>query len=265
MPLASFLQAVRALPENALARREWRGFVHQARDWRLWLGLRVPKDARGWGLPSVVWFCLVPYVVWISLSLAARIVPQYFTYPPQAGMPTIDILALCVGVLGLYVCLIAVALMAPSITREREKETWDTLRTTVASPHDILLGLTVGRLGPVLAAYLAVGLFWVVARPHYAPLLQPYSPFRLDPLQLALLVVQVSCATVAIGLVALAASARCRSTTLAVVVSVGVALLCGGTLVLSLASLQDLPGPAPTLAVTVATAVAAYVTAFRAL
>ncbi len=208
------------LAENPLARREWRALAHQARDWRLWLGLRVPKDARGWGVPAVAWFFLAPYVVLAALATGHRFAPEYFTFRDLSPYPVIDVLALCLAMLGIYVCMIAVALMAPVLTRERERETWESLRTTITAPREILMGLLAGRLGPVLLAYLGVGAFWVLARPHYAPLLQRYAPFLLDGPQIGLLVLQSALFALAAGTVATAASAWCRTSGVAITASV---------------------------------------------
>jgi len=237
-----FARALRDLPRNPLALREWRALGHQARDWRLWLGLRVPKDARGWGVPAIVWFALAPYIVIGALHLANRISPGTFRYPPDPGIPSIDALALCMGLLTIYVALIAVGLMAPAITRERERDTWESLRATTASAHDIVLGLLAGRLGPVIAALVAVGAAWVTLRPHYAPLLQPLAPFTLDAGRTALLVSLAAAAAVGLGTLATAASARCRATPTALVVaSTGILALAGVTLVAALSGLAEVP------------------------
>jgi hypothetical protein len=253
---------VSALLDNPLARREWRALAHQGRDWRLWVGLRMPKDVRGWGLPAVVWFCLAPYVVWAALAAGHRVAPQYFTYRGPYG-PTVDVLALCLALLGVYVCLVAVALMAPALAREREKETWDALRTTVTSPREIVFGLMAGRLAPLLAAYLAAGLFWVLARPHYAPLLQPHAPFLLDRLQVALLVAETAALALAAGALATAASAWCRTTGKAVVLSVTAVLLLGVLLGLGLALSPPRLWPAVALLVPLAATAAAVTLAVR--
>src|SRR5688500_17890924 len=109
-----FLQAVLRLRENPLAVREWRALGHQSRDWRRWAGLRIPKDARGWGFPVIAWFFLAPYIVWGALSLGRRVAPAYFTFTPVPGVPEIDILALCYAMVSIYPPIAAAALMAPS-------------------------------------------------------------------------------------------------------------------------------------------------------
>jgi ABC-type Na+ efflux pump permease subunit len=255
-----FWRAVRDLPQNPLAQREWRGLLHQSRDWRLWVGLRIPKDARGWGVPAVVWFSLAPYIVLGALHLANRVAPGTFRYPPEPGIPHIDALALCMVLLCVYIALLGVALMAPTLTRERERETWESLRTTIASPHDIVLGLLAGRLGPVLAAHLLVGLVWVLLRPHYAPQLQSVAPFTLDQPQIALLVWLGAAATLALSTVAAAASAHCRSTAMALVLAAAATFVFAFLAVIAAVAVG---GPLGLLALSAAVTLAAYGSAVR--
>jgi hypothetical protein len=263
--LDSFGRALAGLPDNPLARREWRALMHQASDWKLWVGLRMPKDARGWGMPAIAWFVLAPYVVWAALAAGTRAAPGFFRPAATPGPYAVDVLALCLALLGFYVCLTALALMAPAITRERENETWEGLRSTVASSHDILLGLAAGRLGPVLASYFAVGLVWTLARPHYAALLQPLAPFGLDRPQLALAVWETIAFALAVAGVATAASAWSRTTGLAVVLSVAATLLLMALLGLLVVMLPAVPATLIILGVSLPAAVAGYVAALRRL
>ena len=216
----SLWAALKRLRDNPILWREWRGLAHQSRDWRLWVGLRVPKDARGWGVPAVAWFLPAPYFTWWAVRFTAWISPTAFPFPPPSGTIVIDILALVMAMCAVYVCLIAVGVMAPTISRERERLTWDILRSATASPHDIALGLLVGRLAPVIVAWLAAGAFWVLARPHYAGLLVRTSQFRFDRAEVALLVLLSGVLGCAVGTLALAASAWCGRTALAILLSV---------------------------------------------
>lgn len=255
--------SLKSLSENALAQREWRGLLHQSRDWRLWVGLRVPKDARGWGLPAVAWCCILPYALALMLRWVQGWLPRQYGYLPPAAMP--DVLALSFGLVGLYLCLISAALMAPAITREREKETWETLRAAVGSPHEILVGLAAGRLGPVLAGYAAVAAFWWLTRPHYTPLFAHIAPFRLGPGELALLLVQMGALAAAAGAAALAASACLRTTGRAVLASTMVSLLLFGAGALIWFGIPRLPGALLILVVAAAIGAASYRVALRAL
>jgi len=243
---AALRAALLSLRDNPIASREWRGLVHQSRDWRLWVGLRIPKDARGWGLPAVAWFCIVPYVLWAALASLYR-----FTGISMRGLPSEfpDLLFLCFAICSVYACMIAVALMAPAVTRERERETWETLRATVTSRDEIALGLLVGRLGPVLLALAATWLFWALARPHYAPLLQPYAPFRLNLPQIALVAAENVAVTLALGTMALAMSARFRTSGMAIVASAAGALVF--CFLIALATLFSSAGPVAILGLSV--------------
>lgn len=260
-----FWSALRELRDNPLAVREWRGLAHQARDWRLWVGLRIPRDARGWGVPAIAWFFLAPYVVWGSLTAGRRVAPAYFTFAPTPGVPEIDILALCFALLAIYPGVVAAALMASAVSRERENETWDTLRSTVASPHDILLGLLAGRLGPVLLCYGVVGLVWVLARPHYAPLMASFVPFSWSGPRLAGVVGVSLALALAVGVVSIAASVRMRRSGTATVLSASAVLLLGAPAVAAIVMLPHPAGMTAPLLLAAPVAWAGYVVALRGL
>lgn len=215
-------------------------------------------------MPAVAWFCIAPYVVWAALSVGHRFAPETFSYPPPPGIPSIDILALCFVLLGAYVGLISIAVMAPAIARERERETWETLRVSVSSRHDILLGLLVGRVGPILAAHFLAGLFWVLTRSHYASLLQRYSPFWLEQPALALLVWETLIAAFGLGCMAMAFSTYCRTTGLALVFSAAGFLLWTGTLVAAILVIP-VSGPFIVLVWSVGLAILSYALAARGL
>lgn len=225
-PRGSFLAAVRGLPDNPLARREWRGLLRQSRDWRLWVGIRLPADARGWGMPSLALCCLLPYFLGFLLGVLHRVLPAQYGFLPPREMP--DILAISFGLVGLYLSLITIALLAPALSRERERETWDALRSTITSPHEILVGLLVGRAGPVFATYLLVSLVWVATRSTYVPLFAPHAPFRLGYLALAVLLAELAAIGIAVAGISLAASAAHRSSGRAVLTSLTASLVLGG-------------------------------------
>jgi len=259
-----FFEALLRLPENPLAIREWRALRHQARDWRLWLGLRIPKDARGWGVPAIAWFFLAPYIVWGALTLGRRAAPAYFTFTPVAGLPSIDILGLCFTMLAAYPALVAAALMSSAISAERERESLDDLRAAMGSPHDLLLGLLAGRVGPVLLSFTIIGALWVVARPHYAPLLQSFTPFTWSAPQLALAVAASLALTVATGTIAAAASTRLRRSGQAMLAGFAAAAVL--TMMVSAALLVKPGGGAAAVIVGVLPVIgAAYVVALRGL
>jgi len=225
---SSLLPALLRLSSNPIARRELRGLVHQFKDWRLWVGVRLPKDARGWGVPAVAWFCLLPYIIWAALSNLDRVVPARAPVSGPSLAPMLDVMAICLVLLSVYLWGLAIALMAPSVTREREKETWESLKVTAATPEDIVLGLLGGRLLPVLGAYLLVGIVWVALLPHYAPLLEPYSPFQMGASHLAGYVLLSALMALCIGIVSMAASAWCKTSGRAVLMATTLGIvLCG--------------------------------------
>jgi hypothetical protein len=263
--LHPFRAALRGLPENPLVRREWSGLVRQMRDWRLWCGFRLPRDARGWGLPAVAWCALLPYGIWVTLRLLIPYIERRFPGYAVPSSELLDVMSISVLLLGLYVSVLAAALMAPAVTRERERETWEGLRSALASPHEIVLGLLVGRLGPLLASFLAVGLFWTLARPHYTPLLQPYGPFRLDAPQLAAAVWVIAAVAAAWGALATVVSASCRSSAQAVVLSIFAGAAFVGVVGLLAAGVPERARPGAVLLLSLGTAIAAYTLAVRRL
>lgn len=208
--MSGFLAALRHLPDNPILRREWRSLAHELRDWRVWLYLRQPRDARGWAVRALSWCALLPYALWAALKVLPAGV-----LPPAGGRWYFDLLLLCYALVGFYLCLLATAVMAGSIVRERERETWEALRTTGTSYHDLLLGLLCGRLLPVLGTFLAAGMVWSYARPQYAPLLQRYAPVFASGPQIALLAWEWAFLGSGAGTLALAVSARARRMTAA--------------------------------------------------
>lgn len=215
-------------------------------------------------MPAILWFCLAPYIVWGALTLVERFVPDLFQGWDQPGFPVIDILALCLVLLGLYTAGISTTVMAPAITRERERETWETLRVSVSSPHEILLGLLVGRVGPILGSHFLAGLFWVLARPHYAPLMQRFVAFRLDAPAVALMVWETLAASLALACLSTCFSVYSRTTGLALVLSATGFLLWSGLLAAGIL-LLPLSGPAFILLYSLGTAAAFYSLAVRGL
>jgi len=224
--MTGFPGALAGIAENPVARREWRGLAHELGDWRVWLYLRQPRQARGWAVRALLGCALLPYALWATLATLHPWASRNGLAPLR-----IDVLPLGFLLVGLYLCLASGAVMALSIARERERETWETLRTTTASAHELLLGLLFGRLTPLLAGFLIVGMVWSYARPHYAPLLRPYMVVRLSGQQIALLVWELAFVAAGAGSLSLAASAWCRkSGTANAVAAADVLLLIAGLL-----------------------------------
>lgn len=224
--MTAFLAALRTLPDNPFARREWRSLRHELRDWRVWLYLRQPRDARGWALRAVAWCSLLPYALWAALAVFHPWAVHNALLPLR-----FEVLPLCFLLVGLYLALLSATIMANCIVRERERDTWEALRSTGASHHELLLGLLAGRLAPLLAGFLVVGMVWTYTRPHYAPLLQPDLMVRMSGPQTALLVWELAFVAAGAGSLSLAASAWCRrSGTANAAAAVDVLLLIGGLL-----------------------------------
>lgn len=208
--MTAFLAALRTLPDNPILRREWRSLGRELGDWRIWLYLRQPRDARGWALRAVAWCALLPYALCAVLAASHSWLRQYSSLPLQIG-----VLQFSFVLVGFYLCLMSAGVMASGISRERERETWEALRTTASLSHELLLGLLVGRLVPLLVVFLAVGLVWSYTRSHYAPLLQPYQIVGIAREQIELLTWELLSVAAGSGTLALGTAAWCRKTAMA--------------------------------------------------
>jgi hypothetical protein len=193
--------------DNPVALREWRALRQTCADWRLWLGLRLPRHASAWGLPAIAWFAFLPYLLWVLMAGVRRFSGQDFFFPDE--MP-FDAMLLGLVLCGGYAALTSGLLMATTIAGERGKGTLDSLRCSLG-PNDILIGFLLGRQAPVLVAWLAVGLAWALLQPQYTPLLEPYSPFSMGPPELALHVWVLGAVCLAWGCLGLACSVRART------------------------------------------------------
>jgi ABC-type transport system involved in multi-copper enzyme maturation permease subunit len=166
-----------SLFQNPIVLRELRGFRYQLRDWRLWVGLRIPREAREWGLPSLVWLSTLPYACWALLSLMHRIAPrdaQILT------LHAVDFFAIIVLVLSLYTWGISTVIGATCIAREREQETWEQVLATPVTNTEMVVGYWLARALPlVLGVGTSVGI-WVLLYPQYRELLKPLGAFTLS-------------------------------------------------------------------------------------
>jgi hypothetical protein len=222
--MTAFLAALRALPDNPILRREWRSLGRELGDWRIWLYLRQPRDARGWALRALLWCSLMPYGVWAVLeALRQWFLPWYAR--PWHFSP----LMLGFALVGLYLSLMCAVVMASSIAQERERDTWELLRITSATGHVLLVGLLFGRLAPLPLGFLLVGLIWDLTRAHYAALVVPLSPMLFGHLEIARVVGTLGLLAVGAGILSMGISAWCRSARTSGVLSVGgVVLWVGG-------------------------------------
>jgi hypothetical protein len=195
----------RTLLDNPLARREWRSLARLCRNPRFWLNLPIEKSPLELGVGMVAWYALLPYAVWLMLIVLTHLVGRRV-------LPVLpDMLSLAMLPTGLHVALVPIPLLAPTLSQARAAGEWAKLRALAPRPVDMLLGLLAGRLGPVLATYLGVGLFWVLARPHYAALLQPYCPTLIDGPAIAVRVWESVALSLAVGAASLEAGAVCRT------------------------------------------------------
>ena len=216
-----FWEAFFTLRENPIAAREWRSLRKSLRDLRLWLGLRIPRDSREWGVPVIAWTALVPYVTWGMMLITRRLDPEFVADLPRLR---IDITAGCFLLFCGYSVLMSAVIMASAVTRERERETWDLLRSAALGRHEVLTGLIGGLLGPILAAQAIVGAVWLVTRPHYRALLREIAPVFFSPMQVAEIVIATLFASLALGVVALAFSTVSSRSRVSVALSVTAAV-----------------------------------------
>jgi len=258
--MKGFLAALRGLPDNPVARRELRGLSRQLADWRFWCYLQGPRGATAWAVRAVGWCAPAPYLFWAFFAVC-----RLFWRRLSIELADSNLLGVGFLLVGVSVAVIAAAIMSPSLASEREKETWGALRTALSSRHEILLGLLAGRVAPIIAAFLAAGMFWTWARPHYAPGLHPYTPGLLSDGEIALLVWLALAVAAAAGMLGLAASAWCRSSSRSAAVTAGLvgALLAAPVLVTGW--LPHVHGAVITVLCALTAAVAGYVVAYRGL
>jgi hypothetical protein len=162
----------RAVWENPIVRRELRGFGHRLRDWRLWIGLRLPREPREWGLPAITWFALAPYIQWVLLLALRRLSPSLKQYVDPGAIFEIFLFGL-----GLYACAVATVIGATAVTREREHRTWEQVAITPMTTVELLLGYWLSRAIPLGLGALVSLLTWVLLYPHYVSLLAQMGPF----------------------------------------------------------------------------------------
>jgi len=258
--MTGFLPALIGLPDNPVARRELRGLSRQVLEWRFWLYLRGPRTATAWAVRAVGWCAAAPYLFWGFFTVC-----RIFWRRLSIELATTNVLGAGFLLVGLSVAVITAAIMSPSLASEREKETWGALRTALSSRHEILVGLLAGRAAPILTAFLVAGMFWTWARPHYAPGLYPYSPGILSDSEIALLVWLALAIAAAAGMLGLAASAWCRSSSRSAAISAGLVGLLFAAPVVLLGRFPQLDGALVTFSCAAVAAVAGYAAAFRGL
>jgi hypothetical protein len=205
---------IRAILDNPIAVREWRVLRRRAGDWRIWVGVRWPLDPIVWGAPVILTYSVAPYGLWAMLACL-----RGFHVTGNQKIP-FDAFSLLTLVFWFYVAAISLVLGATAITHEREQKRWDQLRVTALSKRERAVGFLWGRLGPVWAsALLTAGLWWLL-QPSYSALLDAF----LEPWTLRGALALGSLVTLGLSLLAgeigLLASARSKSTAVAVVLAV---------------------------------------------
>src|SRR5262249_28223443 len=145
----------RAIWENPIVRRELHGFGHRLRDWRLWVGLRLPREPREWGLPAIAWFALAPYILWVLLLVLGRVDPSLKQYADPGTVFEVFLLGL-----GTYACAVATVIGATTVTREREQATWEQVTVTPMTASELVLGYWLARALPLAIGVLVSLLTW---------------------------------------------------------------------------------------------------------
>jgi ABC-type transport system involved in multi-copper enzyme maturation permease subunit len=205
----------RAVWENPIVRRELHGFGHRLRDWRLWIGLRLPREPREWGLPAITWFALAPYIQWVLLLALGRFSPSLLQYAGPG-----DIFALFLLGLGFYACAVATVIGATTITREREQVTWEQVAVTPMTTAELVLGYWLARALPLVLGVLVSLSVWVLLYPHYMPLLERFGPVDLSQKELLFFGLWLMVDILSWNGLGLMFSTLCRSSAVATVAAV---------------------------------------------
>jgi hypothetical protein len=208
---------------NPILCRELRGFAPRLRDWRLWLGVPLPRQPREWGLPAVAWYTLAPYVQWVLLLALRRADASLL----QFASPSLLFSVFIVG-LGFYACAVSVVVGATTITREREQATWDQVIATPLKSGELAQGYWLGGAGPiVLGVTVSLG-GWLLLYPHYLALLEPLGSFEVTAGDLCRFGLLLGARVMALNAVGLAISTLCRRSTFPAAAGVTVAVLIVG-------------------------------------
>jgi ABC-2 family transporter protein len=206
----------RAIWENPIVRRELHGFGHRLRDWRLWVGIRLPREPREWGLPAITWFALAPYIQWVLLLALERFNPSLMRYADPGTIFGVFVLGL-----GFYACAVAVVIGATTVTREREQATWEQVAVTPMTTAELVLGYWISRALPLGLGVLVSLSTWVLLYPHYMPLLERLGPFGWNQVDLISFGIWLLIEVLFLNAVGLMFSTLCRSSAVAATVAFG--------------------------------------------
>jgi ABC-type transport system involved in multi-copper enzyme maturation permease subunit len=199
--------------DNPIAVREWRMLRRRVGNWRAWVGMKWPLDPIMWGAPIILTFTVAPYGLWAVLASLRGL---HVIGSEKVPLGSLSLLALAFW---FYVMAISLILGATAITHEREQERWDQLRLTVLSRRERGTGFLFGRLGPIWASGLATAALWWMLLPSYLALLT--APVKAGPARraLALGTLITFVLSLLMGEIGLLASARFKSTAVAVVMA----------------------------------------------
>jgi hypothetical protein len=200
--------------DNPIAVREWRLLLRRAWDWRIWVGLKWTLDPIVWGAPVILTYLIAPYGLWAMLACLRGL---HLTGKERVPF---DAFLLLVLVFWCYVAAISLVLGATAITHEREQKTWDHLRVTALSKGERAAGFLWGRLGPVWSSVLVTGALWWLLWPSYFPLLAAFENLQISRNAIGLGTLVTLGVSLLVGEIGLLASARFKSSAVAVALAV---------------------------------------------
>lgn len=201
------------------------------------------RGARGFIILTVYLMLLSGFIVLIYASYAAAANQTYGPDPRQAGKP---IFAAVLGIQVMLVLFLAPSFTTGAISGEKERQTYDLLRTTLLPARALVVGKLLSALGFVLLLILAA-----IPLQSIAFLLGGVSPLELFVSQLLLIVSAVAFSMIGLFFSAmlrstLASSVTTFATTIFIVAGIpAVALMLGGLLSTLYYSVPRSPSPLP--------------------
>lgn len=201
------------------------------------------RGARGFIILTVYLILLSGFIILIYASYAASANQTYGPDPRQAGKP---IFTAVLGIQVMLVLFLAPSFTTGSISGEKERQTYDLLRTTLLPARSLVLGKLLSALGFVLLLILAA-----IPLQSIAFLLGGVSPLELFVSQLLLVVSAVAFSMIGLFFSALlrstlASSVTTFATTIFIVVGIpAVAIMAGALLSTLLSSSFTRPAPVP--------------------
>lgn len=201
------------------------------------------RGARGFIILTVYLMLLSGFIVLIYASYAASANQTYGPDPRQAGKP---IFTAVLGIQVMLVLFLSPSFTTAAISGEKERQTYDLLRTTLLPARSLVLGKLLSALGFVLLLILAA-----IPLQSIAFLLGGVSPLELFVSQLLLIVSAVAFSMIGLFFSALlrstlASSVTTFATTIFIVAGIpAVALMFGGLFSTIYYSMPSRPSPIP--------------------